>query len=159
MSLCFFLLSHFIWVHIVGSSNKVIQMHFIDRNNSRKTGGYTGKIYYLKTTNSIYTPFTQLLQTRVCFTNAGINLHLRRGNTQGKKTCNSRISIVPISNITFYTLCTRAFLRNNGASKQYACVNYRYQRFHFVKYYLTTTILFHLMYFRWFLFILVHISN
>ena len=25
--------------------------------------------------------------------------HLRRGNTQGKKTCNSRISIVPISNI------------------------------------------------------------
>ena len=31
--------------------------------------------------------------------------HLRRGNTQGKKTCNSRISIVPISNITFQTLC------------------------------------------------------
>ena len=27
--------------------------------------------------------------------------HLRRGNTQGKKTCNSRISIVLISNITF----------------------------------------------------------
>ena len=27
--------------------------------------------------------------------------HLRRGNTQGKKTCNSHISIVPISNITF----------------------------------------------------------
>ena len=44
--------------------------------------------------------------------------HLRRGNTQGKKTCNSRISIVPISNITFQTLCKRAFLRNNGASKQ-----------------------------------------
>ena len=59
--------------------------------------------------------------------------HLRRGNTQGKKTCNSRISIVPISNITFQTLCKRAFLRNNGASKQQACINYRYQRFHFVK--------------------------
>ena len=44
--------------------------------------------------------------------------HLRRGNTQGKKTCNSRISIVPISNITFKTSCKRAFLRNNGASKQ-----------------------------------------
>ena len=44
--------------------------------------------------------------------------HLRGGNTQGKKTCNSRISIVPISNITFQTLCKRAFLRNNGASKQ-----------------------------------------
>ena len=44
--------------------------------------------------------------------------HLRRGNTQGKKTCNSRISIVPISNITFQTLCKRAFLRNNGASKR-----------------------------------------
>ena len=36
--------------------------------------------------------------------------HLRRGNTQGKKTCNLRISIVPISNITFQTLCKRAFL-------------------------------------------------
>ena len=34
--------------------------------------------------------------------------HLRRGNTQGKKTCNLRISIVPISNITFQT--KRAFL-------------------------------------------------
>ena len=44
--------------------------------------------------------------------------HLRRGNTQGKKTCNSRISVVPTSNITFQTLCKRAFLRNNGASKQ-----------------------------------------
>ena len=44
--------------------------------------------------------------------------HLRRGNTQGKKTCHSRISILPISNITFQTLCKRAFLRNNGASKQ-----------------------------------------
>ena len=44
--------------------------------------------------------------------------HLRRGNTQGKKTCNSRISIVPFSNITFQTLCKRAFLRNYGASKQ-----------------------------------------
>ena len=44
--------------------------------------------------------------------------HLRRGNTQGKKTCNSCISIVPISNITFQTLCKKAFLRNNGASKQ-----------------------------------------
>ena len=36
--------------------------------------------------------------------------HLRRGNMQGKKTCNLRISIVPISNITFQTLCKRAFL-------------------------------------------------
>ena len=36
--------------------------------------------------------------------------HLRRGNTQGKKTCNLRISLVPISNITFQTLCKRAFL-------------------------------------------------
>ena len=36
--------------------------------------------------------------------------HLRRGNTQGKKTWNLRISIVPISNITFQTLCKRAFL-------------------------------------------------
>ena len=44
--------------------------------------------------------------------------HLRRGNTEGKKTCNSRISIVPITNVTFQTLCKRAFLRNNGASKQ-----------------------------------------
>ena len=44
--------------------------------------------------------------------------HLRRGNTQGKKTCNSRISIIPISNITFQTLCKRAFLRDNGASKR-----------------------------------------
>ena len=85
--------------------------------------------------------------------------HLRRGNTHGKKTCNSRISIVPFSKITFQTLCKRAFLRNNGASKQQACVNYRYQRFHFVNYYFTTTILFHLMFFRCFLFILVHISN
>ena len=71
----------------------------------------------------IITPFTQLLQTRVCFTNAGMFYqrgykHLRRGNTQGKKTCNSRISIVPISNNTFQALCKRAFLRNNGASKQ-----------------------------------------
>ena len=44
--------------------------------------------------------------------------HLRRGNTQGKKTCNSRIPIVPISNITFQTLCKRAYLRNKGASKR-----------------------------------------
>ena len=51
------------------------------------------------------------------------------------------------SNITFQTLCKRAFLRNNGASKQYACVNYKYQRFHFVNYYFTTTIMFHLMFF------------
>ena len=44
--------------------------------------------------------------------------HLRRGNTQGKKTYNSHISNVPISNITFQTLCKRAFLRNDGASNQ-----------------------------------------
>ena len=73
--------------------------------------------------------------------------HLRRGNTQGKKTCNSRISIVPISNINFQALCKRSFLRNNRASKQYACVNYRYQRFHFENYYFTAIILFHLMFF------------
>ena len=36
--------------------------------------------------------------------------HLRRGITQGKKTCNLYISIVPIFNITFQTLCKRAFL-------------------------------------------------
>ena len=74
--------------------------------------------------------------------------HLRRGNTQSKKTCNSCIPIVPISDITFPTLCKRAFLRNNGASKQLASVNYRYQRFHFVNYYFTATIPFHLMFFR-----------
>ena len=52
------------------------------------------------------TPFTQLFPT---FYQRGCK-HLRRGNTQGKKTCNLRISIVPISNITFQTLCKRAFL-------------------------------------------------
>ena len=76
--------------------------------------------------------------------------HLRRGNTQGKKTCNLRISIVPIPNITFQTLCKRALLLNVGASKQLARVNYRYQRFHFVNYYFTTIILFHLMFIRCF---------
>ena len=34
---------------------------------------------------------------------------LRRGNTQGKKTCNLRISIVSFSNISFQTFCKRAF--------------------------------------------------
>ena len=57
-----------------------------------------------KKKNYSLTPFTQLLQTRVCFTNAGINTYGAEIH-KVKKTCNSRISIVPISNITFQTLC------------------------------------------------------
>ena len=57
------------------------------------------------TLHTVYpvTPNTGMFNQRGC-------KHLRRGNTQGKKTCNLRISIVPNFNITYQTLCKRAFL-------------------------------------------------
>ena len=85
--------------------------------SEKKNVNISSKGLALKIVQTYSTPFTQLLQTRVCFTNAGINTYGAEIH-KVRKTCNSRISIVPISNITFQTLCKRAFLRNNGASKQ-----------------------------------------
>ena len=62
------------------------------------------------------TPFTKLLQTRVCFTNAGINTYGAEIHKVRKHAIHAFPSFL-FSNITFQTLCKRPFLRNNGASK------------------------------------------